>query len=613
MNKITNKISKAVTLFAISLYGMGSLVSCSDVFDVESNYISETDYDHIKTASDTIYSVTGILNSLQAIADRTILLGEVRGDLMSVTDVTDADLRNVANFNITDNNKYNTPADYYAVINNCNYFIQNADTAKRNNRDEVLFLKEYAAVKAIRAWTYLQLVTTYGKVPFVTKPVLTKAEAEAEYPMYGIQEVCRYFIDEDGLDALAEIEIPGYGEIKSLPSSHFFFPIRLVLGDLNLWAGNYLQAAKYYHDYLIQYSTANNTYKINPISSRSIAWASATWLSLSDSWRSQFYAAGEKSTAFDNELITIIPMDSIPSEGYYSELRGLTNTSYADDKSYQVSLVPSKQLINLSESQTYCYNNEGVCEYAPKGLEDHMSGDLRLFAAWWFTENGYALSSGEKTDYQVIEKFSTKNIHVYRKTLVYLRLAEAMNRAGYPHYAFQILSSGVNTNVIRDIIAPHYSQADSTMLVNNFDFHAAEFATDKSSSYILALTPEEDYTDRNLINTIGIHSRGCGFTPANEFYQMPYDPSITDPQQQLQYQIEAVENLIVDEEALEFAFEGYRYYDLLRIALRREASDPQYLARKVNARNGNGSDAGLASVLSEKTNWFLHWNGKIGY
>ena len=123
MNKITNKITKAVTLFVISLYGMGSLVSCSDVFDVESNYISETDYDHIKTASDTIYSVTGILNSLQAIADRTILLGEVRGDLMSVTDVTDADLRNVANFNITDNNKYNTPADYYAVINNCNYFI----------------------------------------------------------------------------------------------------------------------------------------------------------------------------------------------------------------------------------------------------------------------------------------------------------------------------------------------------------------------------------------------------------------------------------------------------------------------------------------------------------
>lgn len=600
-------------LIAITLCGMGSLVSCSDVFDAESNYISETDYNHLNTAADTIYSVTGILSKLQAIADRTVLLGEVRGDLMSVTNITEADLRDVANFSVNDDNKYNSPADYYAIINNCNYFIENADTAKRNNRDEVLFLKEYAAVKAIRAWTYLQLVTTYGKVPFVTKPVLTKAAAEQDYPMYDIKQVCDYFINEDGLDALAEIDLPGYGDIKSLPSSHFFFPVRVVLGDLNLWAGNYLQAAKYYHDYLVHYSTANNTYKINPISSGAVSWYGTSWMSMSDSWTGIIYESDERNVSLDNELITMIPMDSIPSEGYYSTLRGLMNTSSATDYSYQVSLVPSQQIKNLSEAQTYCYNNEGVCEYAPKGLDDYMSGDLRLISSWGFTNNGYALSSGEKIDYQTIYKHSTKNVHVYRKTLIYLRLAEAMNRAGYPHYAFQILSSGVNTNVINDIIAPHYSQADSTLLVNNFDFHAAEFATDKTTSYILALTPEDDYTDRNLINTIGIHSRGCGFTPANEFYQMPYDPSITDPQQQLQYQIEKVEDLIVDEEALEFAFEGYRYYDLLRIALRREASDPQYLARKVNARNGNGTDAGLAGILADKTNWFLNWNGQIGY
>ena len=32
-------------------------------------------------------------------------------------------------------------------------------------------MKEYAAVKAFRAWTYLQLALVYEKVPFVTEPI----------------------------------------------------------------------------------------------------------------------------------------------------------------------------------------------------------------------------------------------------------------------------------------------------------------------------------------------------------------------------------------------------------------------------------------------------------
>ena len=91
---------------------------------------------------------------MQTIADRTILLGELRGDLVSVTDAADADLRNIANFNIGDDNKYNNPKDYYAIINNCNFYIAKADTTVKDNRGNSLFKREYAAIKAFRAWTY---------------------------------------------------------------------------------------------------------------------------------------------------------------------------------------------------------------------------------------------------------------------------------------------------------------------------------------------------------------------------------------------------------------------------------------------------------------------------
>ena len=221
-------IFKAFAAFALLL----TLASCSDFFDQESDHVIYADKDHLNNATDTIYSVTGIMNKMQVIADRTILLGEVRGDLIDINEYTSSDLRDVALFNIGDDNMYNSPRDYYAIINNCNYYIAKADTSLINNRNENIFIREYAAVKAFRAWTYLQLVLNYGSVPFVTEPILTKAEADAVYPRKNIQEVCEYFIKD--IEPYATVETPNYGSIRSNDSKLFYFPIYILLGDLNL-------------------------------------------------------------------------------------------------------------------------------------------------------------------------------------------------------------------------------------------------------------------------------------------------------------------------------------------------------------------------------------------
>jgi hypothetical protein len=200
---------------------------------------------------------------------------------------------------------YNNPVDYYAIINNCNYFIAKADTALKNNRNQYIFRAEYAAVKAIRAWTYLQLVTTYGKVPFVTTPIMTKDEAEMNYPMYDIKQICNYFINEDKLQNYVDEDMPNYGDIKSLPSRNFYFPIRLVLGDLNLWAENYFDAAKYYFDYLNNRNGKNTIY---PIQDNSVRWTDAEWNNYNYSWLPTSFGLDiEKSVSKTNELITLIP------------------------------------------------------------------------------------------------------------------------------------------------------------------------------------------------------------------------------------------------------------------------------------------------------------------
>jgi hypothetical protein len=568
--------------------------ACSDFFDQDSSQVIYADKGHLGNATDTVYSVIGIMNKLQSIADRTILLGEVRGDLIDVTANASADLHELAMFNVSDDNIYNSPRDYYSIINNCNYFLAKADTTLKNNRNEFIFKKEYAAVKAFRAWVYLQLVLNYGEVPFVVEPILTKAEADMDYPVKDIKGVCEYFIND--LAPFVNSLFPSYGDIRGLPSKLFYFPIYVLLGDLNLWAGNYKEAALNYYKYL---STRNGTNSAYPTSTNSVMWGTfdTHWNSRSDSWSTNSFLT--ESAATNSELISLIPGDSIPSEGNYSQLRNLFNSN--ENNQYKVSLIPSQRIVELSAAQKYCHlTRVGDVIYAPDNLTDNESGDLRLSSVWTTSQN-VRYKNRIISDYSTLDKYysSVRNVHIYRRTMVYLRMAEALNRAGYPRFAFAILKNGVNDRNIESDIIPYYT-ADSTW-IRQFKFPVLD--------YVLQ-TPARLGSE----NTMGIHSRGSGYSPYNEYYVLPDDTTITDSLARIAYQVEGVENMIVDEEALEFAFEGVRFYDLMRVALRR--NNPSYLADRIYQRRGKDRvaevKAEIGRDLTDTKNWFLRWNNKIG-
>ena len=75
-----------------------------------------------------------------------------------------------------------------------------------------------------------------------------------------------------------------------------------------------------------------------------------------------------------------------------------------------------------------------------------------------------------------------------------------------------------------------------------------------------------------------------------------------------------VEDMIVDEDALETSFEGYRFYDLMRVALRR--NDPTYISKRVYNRKGpENYDTMFGTIknLNDVSTWYLKWKGQIGY
>lgn len=631
ITKINNKVVAGVLSLFLPLSTF-LFTSCEDFFEQESDHVIYAGSEHLNNSVDTLYSVAGILSKVQALADRTILFGEVRGDLVDLTNTADADLKNLSLFNVDDNNSYNTPRDYYAVINNCNYFIAHADTALRNSRNDYVFMREFGAVKTIRAWTYLQLALNYGKVPFVTEPILSQEDAEQNYPMYTLEDVCRFFINDlqelTGKYVSEAFDIttatPLYGKMLSIESHLFFYPMSVLLGDLHLWlatltnnTSEYRQAALAYYNYISRRNGSNSAY---PSGTNRICWpvGASSYLSrIIYGYSSDFLSSAEENWTRDNELITVIPGDSLPSDPNYSKLRGFFNSEL--DNNYQPSIVPSTALINLSAAQKYCNINRDatVVTYAPENLSEYRAGDLRLSYAWQQSSN-VKVSYGDGDlrsidNYQQILKYQTRNIHILRRQMVYLRMAEALNMAGFPRMAFQILSTGLTDEVMDKYVYPTVSKSDSlSMVALNMKFPA---------SYRMFNEKNWAGSVSDNANTMGIHSRGSGYTPMNEYYQLIDSvPDATDPTKNVAVPLTEkqayVDSLILNESALELAFEGTRYYDLMRYALRQ--SNPGATMQKlVCGRRGEAKRAEvqgeLKKDLTNQSNWFISWNGKIGF
>ena len=67
--------------------------------------------------------------------------------------------------------------------------------------------------------------------------------------------------------------------------------------------------------------------------------------------------------------------------------------------------------------------------------------------------------------------------------------------------------------------------------------------------------------------------------------------------------IEAIEELILDEAGLELAFEGNRFFDLMRVANRRP-NPGKFMAEKIRAR-GSDAESWSGALESDIKNWYL--------
>ena len=699
-----NKSIISLLVFLMS-FGLAT-TSCEDMLTPDMDRNVEN-----FTGRDTVNFYLGILSNVQEMIENNVILGEVRGDLCEPTDYVSDTISAVANFIPTEDaeNGLLNRAAYYKVINQCNYYLARVDTmAQKNN---IYYMrKEYAQVQAIRAWTYMQLVQNYGTVPFITRPVESAGTGWESNSPEGTVNADNLLdkLLENNLMRAYEYErtlgLPNYGTFKTgavdIPHKLTLFPTALVLGDLYLLRGastsDYERAAAFYYDYLedagaitngnagfrVYYNGEDKTYTPNE---------NGDWVM--------------PTLNYNGDLITLVPSAANASIGKtltrVAQIYGFdphSSTSSTDQGDAGIALsgqisvqvnyknrqiAPTPSYINLCKNQIYALQeSETKIEY-PANLGDcRIDGTIK-----YMREDGQRRAFIQKfcpramSSESYLSGFTFRyNMPVYRKRQIYLRFAEAINRAGFPRHAFAILRNGLQA---KKMPAIRYDSVQYDDVNKTFKKVPYLRIVADGTGYIgidemrRALDHPDflDFTDDAKWNSQGIHAFGTGehndldtlYTydlivgermaqealragaPAEVAQRLRYslleesNPPTTgegegqptepdrsdytelpadDPQvpTDLAQQINAVETLIADEMALETAYEGWRYYDLMRIARHKNAdnwgagvSGTQWMAWLISRRsldlkpyeNPTQYDATLFGKLSDPNNWFL--------
>jgi hypothetical protein len=624
--------------------------------------------------TDSLFYAAGVLNALQQLADVYVVQNELRGDLAATTAKADTMLVHLANYDLaaSNTNKYDSAYVYYNVINNCNYYLAHRDsTLEKNGRPVVI--EEYAAIAAIRAWTYLQAVRQFGKVRFFLTPLTTVSQIDdfANLPEYDIDQVITALLTETDIERFKGLDVPNYGGDFGFGSSNtgttkrvqqqlFFIPVDVILGDLYLERGNgysdYAKAADYYWNYLYtnkiyakEFFSTLSIEKLNLLINDGVTIPDAIYSRsiLSGNWSGIFnrnsssYVVSSTPTG-GSDIVTYIPMAVNKTKGVTSNLPRLFGYDYYAihaDSVYigsEIQITPSSVYTALSDSCLYYYI-DNTSDASGNTRSSFKAGDMRR----WETFGSNNRLRSDTCSYFI--KYQPGNVILYRVSSIYMHLAEALNRMGHPDAAFAVLKDGLNYDLVNsmDQLKTQYAfyvnalatmtDADSIATFQRLANEAIRnvYLTDTTTSLLKNTYMFGAVANRTIFdNSHGIHTHGASDRTAGNYgtegIHSDYQYRLVVPAKMaeiaktfgvtipataadtLSAQIDAVEDLLCDEYALEFLLEGTRFSDLTRMARHKNKSGlygPNYggrwFDRKIRAARPGVKD------LTQESSWYL--------
>lgn len=573
MKKIIKHIRTHFTLACLAI--LFSLTACQDFVDVDPQDKLNSDQVY-RDVFDADAAIVGLYGKFMGLAQKYVILNELRADLMTTTENADLTLQELHEHAVSNTNPYANPKDFYELINNCNDILKNFKAMRADNRlDTDDFNERYSDIGTLRSWLYLQLGIHYGSVPYITEPIenindIKNPNLFTKIPFNQLLDELILFTEALPFknpyseNSSLVINVDGYNTAK------FFINKECLLGDLQLWKGNYTEAASHYKNVMETGSTSGDdsfrfdTYRVkfgdvatnNDLTVGYIRFREQDETALvnntTQGWNSIFTRS--RDVLWNTEWIWSIPFN------YNFEpknpFRDLFYTNYL--------VKPSDEAIGL-------WNNETQRNGFPYDARGSKFSYITLNQKPYVKKYLNVVSQGTNS---ITFNITDVNWLLYRAGLLHLRYAEAANRDNQHKIADAILNFGIgNAYTVAGETDKTNIEQTKQPFPYDFDARFGDFPRYRADWHRNGGVRGRAYVQRAQV--VG--------------------DSLT-----------SIEDNLIKEAALELAFEGNRWGDLVRIALRR--NDPAFLADKIYAKlskEGNPKANEVRNKLMTPANWYL--------
>ncbi|MEN8228490.1 MAG: RagB/SusD family nutrient uptake outer membrane protein [Bacteroidota bacterium] len=563
----------------------------------------------------------GLYGLQQELVEQLFILGELRGDLINITPTATADMVEVYNFNVSKTNEYASPTNLFKLISASNNFIRvlQAEHPEVLDPDSPVsnYDRLYGEALCMRAWAYFNAVRIYGRVPFIHESLTTYDEINQYVNSSGTYIDSVYInFSRDGYynDTIQnmpiELEKQYYdlqmvvdvfskqleNDVKAVGVNHYMdnndiswevtiwntWALHALLGQMYLTQGDLVQAADHYEKIMYN-ATENRRYHLDN------SFSMGNWHNIFTNIDSRehiytiwFNKANFQQNQFQSFFETWSPHNYMLKPSYQAVFNWEAVWRYQ---------ILSEDLINPEESEmifvgyptdfhrgmgrSYLYVKNGV----PISADDYIN--MFQLRAEEDDRSSRAIMEGMDT---VIFKYSIgKNVFdqdanyiIYRAAGIHLNMAEI-----YTYWAFE------NNNIIST------NTGEAVDIVND------------GSNYTVNPNREQ----LGVRGRVGLGRASDGIEVGNiNLIHDPFTNEITgylDLTGNFIGKQHYLEERILEEKARELAFEGERFYDLMRVAKRR--NDPSFLAKMVSAKFPESQRDQIYNLLMDESNWYINY------
>jgi len=609
-----------VKLFCLTGIALVSLVSCEDFFDPEQSLVISSDqmfynWEAYRSAGLGLYSIQ------QDLVDQLVVLGELRGDLLTVTDNASPDLIAVNDFNISRDNKYASPRNFYRLIGECNSLITQLETAHPEvldkNESITNYDRLYGEALCMQAWAYFNAVRIYGRIPYIYKSLTDPDEIEAYVNSPGEYIDSIYIVfAKDGYNNDTTVN-------KVISLTKKYYDMKMVVDTFTYKLENNIKAVGVNHS----------------VDNGDLSWSTTIW---SDDARhvllgQMYFFDGNYSKAMPhfNRILFNNTSETL-------DLKYRITKTFRDNAWQNIFLGINgyEHIFTLEFSGTNRQTNELQRMFDIRFPNKYMMKPTSSCVRYWesmFDDPTIEIDPEDPSEteivfpgdpgdffrgYGVSYKYYKRGVQLSADTVQAMLNAKVERRITDAQKIMEL----ADTVVYKYSLGKNAFSNDANFIVYRaagIHLYAAEIYAVWSFDHSGIVRPETN-TSLNILNngtydsedaSIGIRGR-VGFADGYEAIGIPniiyqHDPETNEITGYLDYQNnlpakqQYLTEKILDERARELAFEGERFYDLMRVAKRFDR--PEILAERVSSKFRGAKRQQIYNHLMNPDNWYIDY------